>query len=510
MIWQNRILRAYGTSLLGVFSGLVTNLWLLREITRHVSVTDFGLYAFVLQISAYLSILQLGLDFAASRQIAESLGKNDPDSANRAFWELKRVNRISVWVVALGVLCIAIAFWSGIGISKGGPRNLAATIALLAGAAQTIGFLSRPFSAALIGSQYLSAVNLLTAGRTIVTSVLAYVILVRGLGILSVPIAEVAMQVLAWMVLKHLYRSCCSWRTTHAPSRDRHLLRSIFKFGSVATIGGFAWTIEATSDVIILGWFAGPALVAIYVLWWRFPQMLFDLCTRLAFSAFPGFAQRHGESAAASRILFGKVSALSIGLATVALLGVSLWLPTFIHVWIGDKYIVQNPKLLALGMGLLICLRTCGNLLAMFWMATGRANLPTVSNWAQAAIKVGVALLVVKQYGIVGLVGASCLAATLQIVFVGAFLLKEQFVDARQILRNVALVSIAFIAALVAWRLPTGMGIAYLAVGAFITIIAWAPIWLIFAWKTELRPSLVSVVGGISHRLGMPWLAAGR
>ncbi|MEY2486353.1 MAG: hypothetical protein QOH39_2001 [Verrucomicrobiota bacterium] len=510
IVFQNRILGAYATSLAGIFSGLITNLWLLREITRHVSVADFGLYAFVLQITAYLTILQLGLDFAASRQIAESLGRNDVEGANRAFWELKRVNRMSVWVVGIAVVALSVALRSGAGISHIEARNLAATIALLAGSAQTLGFLSRPFSAALIGSQHLAAVNLLTAGRTIVTSLLGYGFLIRGAGILSVPAAEVIMQGLCWAVLAWLFGRWCKWRTSEAPPRDPQLLKAIFKFGSIATLGGFAWTIEATSDVVILGSFAGPAMVAIYVLWWRFPQMLFDLCTRLAFSAFPGFAERHGRSVASSRVLFGKVSALSMGLATLALLGVSLWLPTFIHVWIGDKYIVQNPKLLALGMGLLICLRTCGNLLAMFWMATGRANLTTVSNWAQAAVKVSVALVVVKQYGIVGLVGASCLAATLQILFVGAFLRKEQFVDARQILRNAALVFIALIAALVEWRLPMGMGTVYLAIGSFITIIAWAAIWLIFAWKTELRPSLVSVAADLSHRLGAAWLVPGR
>jgi O-antigen/teichoic acid export membrane protein len=510
MIWQNRILRAYGTSLLGVFSGLITNLWLLREITRHVSVTDFGIYAFVLQVSAYLNILQLGLDFAASRQIAESLGKKDPAAANRAYWELKRVNRLSVGFVLVAVIALSLAFQSGLLLPNAGQGHLATGVAALAGTALTIAFLSRPYSAALIGTQYLSTVNVLTASRTVVTSLLAYLILVRGYGILSVPIAEVVMQFLAWIVLGHLYRRHCSWRTTTPSAGDKSLRRSLLKFGTIATLGGFAWTVEGTSDVLILGWLAGPVLVATYVLWWRFPQMLFDLCTRLAFSAFPGFAQRHGESAEASRVLFQKVSTLTVGLATMALLGISLWLPPFIHNWVGGKFAVADPHLLAFGMGLLICLRTCGNLLGLFWMTTGRATLTTVSNWAQAAVKVGLALVLARKYGLVGLVGASCVAAAFQIIFVGVFILKERFVDTSQALRSVAFTAVAIIMALVAWRIPADTRIVYLTIGALVTVLGWMPIWLIFAWKTELQPSLISVIGGISYRLGLPRLVPRR
>src|ERR1035437_4286721 len=158
-LFKNNILRAYGTSLLGVASGLLTNLWLLREITHVVPVHDFGIYAFVLHISAYLAILQLGLDFAASRQIAESLGRNDAHEASRAFSHLLRFNHKIVLLAVAGGLAISGLLWWGvlfpysIGTSS---TQLAAGVALVAGTAQVITFLTRPYSAALIGSQYRS------------------------------------------------------------------------------------------------------------------------------------------------------------------------------------------------------------------------------------------------------------------------------------------------------------------------------------------------------------------
>ena len=510
MIWKNRILRAYGTSLLGVFSGLVTNLWLLREITHHVSTTDFGVYAFVLQISSYLLVLQLGLDFAASRQIAESLGKGDTEAANRAYWELWRVNHISVALVALCVVGLTIAFWSGIALSHDAPIRLAATVALLAGTAQTIGFCSRPYSAALIGSQRLPAVNVVVALRTVVTSVVAYCILLRGLGVLSVPVAEIMTQLAALLVFARICHLHYHWRTARSTMRDRQLLRSILKFGGITTLGGLAWTIEGTSDVVILGWFAGPAAVATYVLWWRFPQMLFDLSTRLAFSAFPGFAERHGQSAEASRSLFGKVSVLTMGMATMTLIGVSVWLPSFIYNWVGSKFSVPNPRLLAFEMGLLVCLRTWGNLLGMFWMATGRSALTTFTSWSQATLKLILALLLVKHYGLIGVVASSCLSAVLQITVVGSLLLKERFLSLSQSLRDLVFVLVAILLALSASQLSINVHLAYLVVGIAATVALWASVWFTFASRTELGPALVPAVGNLMRRLRLPWLVPGR
>src|SRR2546423_7274062 len=154
-------------------------------------------------------------------------------------------------------------------------------------------------------------------------------------------------------------------------------------------------------------------------------------------------------------------------------------------------------------MEILVCLRSCGNLLGLFGMATGCTIITSVSKWPQAVVKVGLAVVLAKKFGLVGLVTASCVAATFQIVFVGVFILKERFVDTTLILRGALFVTVATILALVAWRLPLKTGIAYLSVGAFITMALWALVWLLFAWRTELRSTLISAVVSLTNRLGI-------
>src|ERR1039458_488561 len=58
------IARAYGSSVLGVASGLLTNFILLRLLATRIPKAEFGAFAIASQLTSYLANLQLGLDFA--------------------------------------------------------------------------------------------------------------------------------------------------------------------------------------------------------------------------------------------------------------------------------------------------------------------------------------------------------------------------------------------------------------------------------------------------------------
>ena len=503
-VFRNNILRAYGTSLLGVFSGLLTSLWLLREITQVIPVHDFGIYAFVLQISAYLAILQLGLDFAASRQIAESLGRNEPNEASRALSHLLRFNYKMVLVALAGVLTLSALLWWGLLFPRSidaASTRLAASVALVAGIAQVITFLTRPYSAALIGSQFQATVNLVTAARTVGTTVLAFVFLKAGFYVLAVPAAEVVMQFINWILFRTLARQKCTWLAAQPePTGESKVLGSMLRYGGLTALGGFAWTAEAGMDLILLGVFADASVVAAYVLWWRFPQMLFDLCSRLAFSAFPRFSHSFGVSRDATRLLFTKVSYLTLGLATLALVGISFWLRPFMFLWIGADYLGKQSVHLALLMGLLVCLRTCGNLLGMFWLASGRAEFTTALAWAQAALKLVLAILLVPKWGILGVVVASCGASILQVAAMACLLIRERLLTLAHGGRALVLIGFAILLSLLAARYHITVGWAGLIGGAVATSFGWATLLLALACNGELRQPLLALLRGLARR----------
>jgi O-antigen/teichoic acid export membrane protein len=487
---------AYGTSLLGVFSGLLSSLWLLRKVTQVVTPETFGVYAFALQITSYLGTVQLGLDFAASRRMAESLGQGLEDEARKAYWVVQRFNIFASLVAVVLTLIVAAGLRAGIGVIV--DRSLAGTTALLTGGAVVVGFLAQPFDAALIGSQQQALVNGSVVVRSVAATVLAYFLLRAGMGVLCLPAANLVCGIAYALFVRWLAHWRCPWLAGERPVFQRDVFRVLMRFGAFATLGSVAWTIEATSDVVILGWGQGAVAVGLYVLWWRFPSMLFDFCSRLVTSAFPSFAERQGVSPLHATQLLSKVGILSAGLGSAALVGASLWLPALVHLWLGDAYAVPDPRTIALLMGALVCLRTFGNLFGMFWISDGEARPNATLAWVQAAVKVGLALVLVPSLGIKGVLIASCIASLVQVVGAGFALRMRRQLDGAFVVNAAALLALAFIVAMLSRRGATTSTLPGFALGAGITATIWSCLWAVFAWHSELRPNLAAVLRRIA------------
>jgi O-antigen/teichoic acid export membrane protein len=484
-----KIFAAYGTSILGIASGLLTNLWLIRSVTREVSSSDFGTYAFVLQIIAYLGIMQLGLDFAASRKIAESLARDDESAASQAYAEVARFNRVAGVVLGVTILVVGGVLWSGIGPS-GHSQGLAGRIVLLSGSATVTNFFSRKWSAALIGGQHQEFVNTLSVLNSLAVTVLAYVLLRLGLGILSLPAGYLIGACMTAAASSMGVRKLCPWLRRDARQHDPVLMRSMLRFGSYSTLGSIAWTIEVTSDVAILGAIGGTAAVANYVLWWRFPSMIFDLCTRLVGAAFPTFAERHGGTPDSAAALLGKVGWLSAGLASLSLVGIGLWLPAFMRLWLGGAYVLADGHAVAVAFGTVVALRTFGNLLGMFWLASGDARFGALLGWAQAGVKVLLALFLAPHLGILGLAASSVAASALQVGGLAVLLRRRGFLERGKVTPWVVMTCGAIVLASVGFRAQAGTSVATFAGWAILTAVAWSGMWLYLAWRGPLRPNL--------------------
>jgi O-antigen/teichoic acid export membrane protein len=493
---SNRLQAAYGTSVLGVFSGLLSSLWFLRVFSREISTIEFGYAAFVVQIVGYLAIFQLGMDAALSRQIAESLGKGILSEARSAFQSVQRFNRYAaaLCTTATGVMALGI-YYFGFGFKPGHNRFMVTGLVILSGTAQVFAFLQRPYASALIGSGRLATVNLLTIQRSICATLLAFVFLKGGTGVFCMAAAEGITQACNLLLLGWQMRCHCQWHaetpSMPVPRNSTHL----FHYGLLTTLGGLAWTIESTSDVIMLGAFKGASLVAIYVLWWRFPQMIFSFCILLATSAFPEFARRQGQRLADSLLLLRKLWLLTLGAAALALLGISLWLPSFVRLWLGTKYGVEEAHTLAVLMGMLVFLRTMGNLGATFLMAVNQPRLPTLLSWIQAGTKILLGVWLVRSWGIRGLMLASCLASAIQIVGTLTAICRLG-VFGRKILGHSLWLSLLAISG--SFLIPTPLRVhspLLFVCAVALTAGIWALIWLQFARKSELREKVAGIAG---------------
>lgn len=412
------IFKAYSSSLLGIFSGLLTQLVFIRALSSAVPHNDFALYAFVFQIIAYMNILQLGLDFATSREIAIKLGKDDYAGANQSYLFIRRFNnKLCLGGFAI-VILIAALFYNGIGISINFNYLMAAKLILFFGVSFFLNFLSNPYIVALIGNNRQSVVNINNVLITISSTVTAFILLKNtSLGVYSMPLSLVVFNSLNFLLLRSkAIRYCKEWIVNNkSVSIPKDYNKSILRFSIFTTIGGFAWTIEATSDVFILNGAGLLSMVGFYVLWWRFPQMLFDLATRLTTSSLPSLNTAFGKSDDDAKLIFNRLIILVGGIGFCVYICIASWLPAFINLWVGPQFFIEDMKLVSYFMGLLVYSRIIGNCFGMFTITLGKVNYATTLSWIQAIVKVAIALILVRQFGLKGLFIGSIAGSLIQV-----------------------------------------------------------------------------------------------
>lgn len=205
--------------------------------------------------------------------------------------------------------------------------------------------------------------------------------------------------------------------------------------------------------------------------------MLFDFCTRLATSAFPEFSNRNSRNPDAAGELLRKVGIVSLLLAPLACLGIGIWLPHFVGLWVGPQFALADGKTIAVLMGALVLLRTWGNLFGTFALAQGRAGFTASLSWTQAGLKLLLGVLLVRSDGLEGLIVASVVCAALQVTVYSWSLLKGGILAAADLVTAVAFAGIGVTFGIVFRPTHQFDNVWSFTLGSCATAIAWTVIW---------------------------------
>ena len=491
-MFRKNILSAYLTSILGVFSGLLTQFVYIKSLSARLSIDDLSLYLYVFQVISYFAILQLGLDFATSREIAFKLGQGDFAGAAYSFKFIKKFNDRLCFIGLFVILVISTTFYNGWGLPKSYNRTTSLLLVLIFGSSQVINFLANPFAVALIGGNFQRIVNINNVLVNISSTILAIVLLLTTkAGILAMPISLLFFYILNFILLKRIAkRKCIFLNETYHTINTKAIRKQILNFSILTTFGGLAWTIEATSDVFILNSNGFFSLVALYVIWWRFPQMLFDLATRLTTSSIPSLAATAGEANTSNKLLFNRLFIIIIGFSLLIGTGIILWLPSFINLWVGKKFYFEKYLQLSVVIGLIIGFRIVGNCFSMFIISRGMVKVNTFFSWLQAITKLLVGIFLTQKFGLIGLFYATLISALLQVVGLGIIIFRLGLFIQNSYLFCFCLIVLPII--FMCTGVPYVSMISIFAFGVFLTTILIALLWsgLIYLGNYHIKLSI--------------------
>ena len=298
----------------------------------------YGVLSVVLAIVGYLSFLDLNLDSAVVKYVAEYQGEGSVAKVNE-------------------VIGITICLFLTIGITGGLALLLSAdliltrflkidpnliTTARSAISIGAVGFLAGLFLSAVTG--VVNGLNRfeITSGVKVVSSILislGTVSLVKfGFGFEWVVALNVATSLLGFGILLCASKSLLPG-ISFKPVRSGKMTRTILRFGGYTFLGRLSHLIHFQADKVIAAVLLGSSAVTFYAVPSMLVQRIMDVITRLAYVTYPLVSELQGrKNLERIKDVYRDASRITLVLATAILLPVLIFGNKFFAAWMGPEF----------------------------------------------------------------------------------------------------------------------------------------------------------------------------
>lgn len=229
-------------------------------------------------------------------------------------------------------------------------------------------------------------------------------------------IADVVVAVGAWIRIARQVRAGSPLPPRQLGRPDRALGTRIVRFGLRSQVGGVVSLLNLRLDVVILGAFASPVTVGVYVVASKYAELLRLPAVALTWVAYPTVA-RQGAGSFARRAGRSVSVLLPIGVVTAAVLALSAF-PLLPLVY-GHQFSEATWPAAWIALGLVA--EPAAGLASAYLMGTGRPGTNSLILGVGLAITIVLDLLLIPTYGALGAAVASAVAyLTTDLVLLGA------------------------------------------------------------------------------------------
>ena len=456
-----------------VASGIV----LTPVVVRHLGSEEYGVWAFVGSLAAYVALLDLGLSPAFVRFAAEARGRRSAE-------DLRALASVGLYLYgAIGVLAtlvgLALAWLTPVFIDLRDelvtPARVAAALLVLS---MAVRFPLGLYANLLIGQQRYDVVAGAGLAATVIYAALVLALLPNGDGVVLLAAISLTVAVLRLAVpLLWVRRELGSVRPRR---RDltRERMRQLLKVSGDNVLIHVSARVVFTSDVIVVGVVLGPEAAAYYAVAAKLFSMAFGVGTAGPNLLFPAFAQLEGSAEQTRQSILLR-DGLRIGMAGMLIVALPLLLypDLLIEAWIGGGFADSTPVLAILAAALLFQLPQ--HISSQYLMARGLQRPVALVAFAAAAANVGLSIMLALSVGIWGVALSTLLVNTASIFLVQRLAARASGLSARSLVWAAARpLPPAFIAGLLVFgagraldadELPTAaaVGIVWIVVGCY-------------------------------------------
>ena len=392
----------------------VAAVFLPAVLVRHMSQINYSVWVLVLQVAAYGSYFEFGLQTAVGRYIAIANEKHDAYQRDTVFSTAFAALSIAA-IICIGLL-IGVACAAG-WIFPSVPAALLSQMRwalLIVGSSIALGLPSAAWTGVFVGLQRNEFIAIVTGSSKLVSAIGLVIAAIHSSSLVSMAIVVATVNLASYLLLYILVR-----KFSHAEFH-RHFVRQstakeLFRYCFGLMIWSFSTILVSGLDLILVGRFELTAL-APYAIAATLVNFIAGIQNAVFSATMPHAAVLHArnDSVALGNMV---ISFTRLGVLLLILTGMPLliYADPILRIWVGQPYAVQGHLLLTI---LLIAniVRLSGAPYAIVLVATGQQKLVTISPLMEGITNLIASTLLGAKFGAPGVAAGTLVGAIVGII----------------------------------------------------------------------------------------------
>jgi|GEM_PF-3570175 O-antigen/teichoic acid export membrane protein len=474
-------------------------------LVRNTGAEALGAYAVIVQLSAYVLMLDLGMGQALSRFIAQSDVTRDSEKVSDyivgSVFFLTAAGLFAGLII--GILSWTLPYWL-----EGSPSIISesSNALILMGLWYVFRIPSAIFQTYLFARQFTAITGIASIISDIISCLLQISLTLFGLGILGLVSAIIVSEAFAigfcaWYVLPEWKR--LKWTLKWHRSR----VRELFRVGIPLSLISLADRLTFSSQNIIVGFLYDTRIVASFYAS-RLPgYSAAGILWRVSDPVVPALNELYGKKLyTALEHGFTRIAGYKLGLSIWVSCMVFLFNKPFIETWMGVDFYLGS--LMSLAVALFVPISSFNNILRKLVIVQGRLGFYTLIILVEGILSVTLSVLLGRSWGSPGVMIAICITQFVSITY--SYLKIGKLFKGSLLKMTFAILHVSFKAAFVG----VAVCLIYLVIYPYTKFLPWF-IWLslltiialygfiIFGLTTEDYTSITNLIKKMLHKKSM-------
>jgi len=404
---------------------LLVGVFTIPLVVRGLGTERYGLLSLAWVVLGYFTVFDLGLGRATTKYVAEALSKGEVDQVPQIVWTavtFQAVLGLLGGLVLFGITDLLVE--NILNIPPDLMSEAREALYLLALSVPLV-LVSISFSGVLEAAQRFDLVNLVRIPSSILTFVLPLAGIYLGLGLPGIVALILLARIgtLAAFIVMDLRIAPTIREYSVSFARFSHL----FAYGGWVMVTSVVGPILVYLDRFLIGSLLTIAAVTYYTAPYEAVTRISIISLSLSTTLFPAFSAMEGvRDRQKLGMFFARSTKYAFLISGTIVVVVIVYAKEILQIWLGSDFVIESTfSMQLLAMGVLI------NSLAYTPFAllqgVGRPDLPAKFHLIELPIYIGIAWVLVSEYGIVGAAGAYTIRVVLDnvLLFMAAFRINQ-------------------------------------------------------------------------------------